>query len=221
MDGYFPILVDVKGKRCLVVGGGQVAERRIASLLEAKAQIVVISPAFSAQIDAWLRDGLIKGERRSYASGDNAGAFLVLAATDSPEVNDLVCRDASRCGQLINMCERPELGSFIVPSTIRRGRLLISVSTSGASPTVAASIRRQIEADYGDEYEIYLDFLSEFRLKVQELVKDTNQRHEWLRAVLRLNVLEKIRSGEFEDWKRDLLLSLQEEPDAQQLGLLS
>lgn len=221
MEGYFPILVDVKGKRCLVVGGGQVAERRIASLLEAKAQVTVVSPSFSQQIGAWVRDGIVEGRQRPYETGDGAGAFLVVAATDAADVNDRICGDAMRAGQLINMCERPELGNFIVPSTVRRGKLVISVSTSGASPTVAAAIRRQIEAEFGDEYEIYLDFLSEFRLRVQELVKDTNQRHEWLRAVLRLNVLDKIRSGEFAEWKRELLRSLQEEPDALRLGLFS
>lgn len=221
MEGYFPILVDVKGKLCLVVGGGQVAERRIASLLEAKARVAVVSPTFSERIAGWLQEGKIEGRQRSYETGDNEGAFLVVAATDSAEVNDRICGDAMRAGQLINMCERPERGNFIVPSTVRRGRLVISVSTSGASPTVAAAIRRQIEAEFGDEYEIYLDFLSEFRLKVQELVKDTNQRHEWLRAVLRMNVLDKIRSGEFDAWKRELLRSLREEPDALRLELLS
>jgi precorrin-2 dehydrogenase / sirohydrochlorin ferrochelatase len=143
---------------------------------------------------------------------------LVVAATDSTGVNDEICRIAVQDGRLLNMAEHPEQGDFIVPSVVRRGKLVIAVSTQGASPTVAAAIRRQIETSFGEEYEVYLDFLSEFRLKVQQLVKDTKMRQEWFRAVLQEDLLDKIRSGEFEVWKSQVLEQLSHPAGAFSIG---
>lgn len=210
MEGYFPILLRLEGRPCLVVGGGPVAERRIASLLEAKAQVKVVSPSLTEPISRWADEGRIEAVRRRYLPRDQAGMYMVVAATDSAEVNHAVQELAKEHNRLVNMAERPELGDFIVPSVVRRGKLVIAVSTLGASPSVAASIRRQIETSFGEEYEVYLDFLSEFRLKVQEMVKDTNVRQEIFRAVLQANLLEMIRKGEFEAWKRQVLAELQE-----------
>ncbi|WP_438444357.1 precorrin-2 dehydrogenase/sirohydrochlorin ferrochelatase family protein [Gorillibacterium sp. sgz5001074] len=205
MEGYFPILLKVQDKSCLVVGGGPVAERRIASLLDAKAKVKVVSPRLTEPIWAWVREGRIEAEERPYEPSDQDGMYLVVAATDSTPVNDEVCRAAARANRLINMAEHPERGDFIVPSVVRRGKLVIAVSTQGASPSVAAAIRRQIETSFGQEYEIYLDFLSEFRLKVQDLVKDTKMRQEWFRAVLQEDLLDKIRRGQFEGWRSQVM----------------
>lgn len=212
MEGYFPILLKLEGKLCLVLGGGPVAERRIASLLEAKARVKVVSPLLTETIAGWAADGLITVEARTYQPEDQDEAYIVVAATNSPEVNEAVRKDAMAANRLVNMAERPERGDFIVPSVVRRGKLVIAVSTLGASPSVAAAVRRQIETSFGQEYEIYLDFLSEFRLKAQQLVKDTNVRQEWFRAVLDMDLLDKIRSGQFESWKRQLLDELQQHP---------
>lgn len=209
MEGYFPILLKLEDKRCLVVGGGQVAERRIGSLLEARAEVKVVSPKLTPKIRQWAEQGLVVVEERSYRAEDQDGAYLVIAATNSPEVNDAVWEQARAAGRLVNMAERPERGDFIVPSVVRRGKLVIAVSTLGASPSVAASIRRRIESSFGEEYELYLDFLGEFRLKVQELVKDTNVRQEWFRAVLQTDLPELIRRGEFEAWKQRVLDELE------------
>lgn len=218
MEGYFPILLKLENKTCLVVGGGKVAERRIASLLEAKARVKAVSPRMTETIRRWADEGLIEAAERAYEPSDQQGVYMVVAATDSEEVNESVCRLAASEGRLVNMAERPELGDFIVPSVVRRGKLVIAVSTLGASPSVAASIRRQIETSFGEEYEVYLDFLSEFRLKVQELVKDTNQRQEWFRAVLQADLLDMIRRGEFEGWKRQVLERLHENPETFSIG---
>lgn len=218
MEGYFPILLKLENKVCLVVGGGQVAERRIASLLEAKAKVKVVSPTLTETLRRWADEGRIEAVERNYEPADQSNVYMVVAATDSGDVNDEVCRRAAADGRLVNMAERPELGDFIVPSVVRRGKLVIAVSTLGASPSVAASIRRQIETSFGEEYEVYLDFLSEFRLKVQELVKDTKQRQEWFRAVLQADLLDRIRRGEFESWKRQVLERLRENPETFSIG---
>jgi len=218
MEGYFPVLLKVEGKSCLVVGGGQVAERRVASLLDAKAWVTVVSPRVCEGLLELEKEGRITVKRKVYEDGDEKGAFLVIAATDSEGTNGEVCHNALEKGSLVNMAERPELGNFIVPSVVRRGKLVIAVSTLGASPSVAISVRKKLEADFGEEYEIYLDFLSEFRLKVQELVKDTKQRHEWFREIMKLDLLGKIRSGEFEAWKREVLEGLSRSPATFELG---
>lgn len=213
MEGFFPILVDVKGKSCAVIGGGKVAERRIASLLQAGAAVKVISPEFNPAIAGWIRQGAVKGIQREYRPADIEDAFLVIAATDSAAVNDQVCADAREKGLLVNRAERPETGNFIVPSVVRRGKLVIAVSTLGASPSVAAQIRREIEASIKPEYETVLDFLSEFRLKVQELVKDTAERQNLFRTVLKLDLIEKVRAGTFEEWKSQVMKRLTDDPD--------
>ena len=201
MEGYFPVLLRLEDKPCLVVGGGPVAERRIASLMEAKAKVRVVSPRITGAIRQWAEEGVLEAVERAYLPGDQDGMYLVVAATDDAGVNDAVLELARRHNRAVNMVERPELGDFIVPSVVRRGKLVIAVSTLGASPSVAASVRRQIEACFGEEYETYLDFLSEFRLRTQELVQDTRARQELYRSVLQENVLEKIKNGEFEDWR--------------------
>lgn len=218
LEGYFPIMLKMQGKSCLVVGGGAVAERRIASLLEAKAKVKVVSPTFTDTIKQWVVEGQIEAIERPYADEDQLGAYLVIAATDNRQVNDAVNRLAAAEGRLANMAERPELGDFIVPSVVRRGKLVIAVSTMGASPSVAASIRRKIEHSFGEEYEVYLDFLSEFRLKVQQLVKDTKQRQEWFRAVLAVDILDKIRQGEFDSWKLHVMERLSRDPETFSIG---
>lgn len=205
MEGYFPILLKMQDRPCLVVGGGPVAERRIASLLEAKARVKVVSPQLTDVIREWAAEGRIEALERRYAPADQEGMYLVVAATDSTDVNEDVCRLAAGENRLVNRAEKPELGDFIVPSVVRRGKLVIAVSTQGASPSVAAAIRKQIETSFGEEYEIYLDFLSEFRLKVQHLVKDTKKRQDWFRAVLQEDLLDKIRKGEFESWKNRVM----------------
>ncbi|MDF2927613.1 MAG: bifunctional precorrin-2 dehydrogenase/sirohydrochlorin ferrochelatase [Paenibacillaceae bacterium] len=218
LEGYFPILLKLENKPCFVAGGGLVAERRIASLLEAKAKVKVVSPAFTDAILQWADEGLIEAIVRLYEPEDQDGAYLVIAATNSAEVNERIRARAAASGQLVNMAERPERGDFIVPSVVRRGKLVIAVSTLGASPIVAASIRREIEASFGEEYEIYLDFLSEFRLKVQELVKDTKVRQECFRTLLQADLLGMIRSGRFEGWKRQVLEELHANPAAFSAG---
>ncbi|MDF2936258.1 MAG: siroheme synthase [Paenibacillaceae bacterium] len=205
MEGYFPVLLRLEDKPCLVVGGGSVAERRIASLLEARARVRVVSPVITELIGSWAEEGRLEAVQRVYRPEDQEGMYLVIAATDHACVNNEVLELARRNNRPVNMVERPELGDFIVPSVVRRGKLVIAVSTLGASPSVAASVRREIEACFGEEYEAYLDFLSEFRLLAQERVSDTRVRQALYRSVLQENVLEKIKNGEFEEWKNRIM----------------
>ena len=141
----YPIFLDLSGRRCVVVGGGEVASRKARKLLQARARVVVISPEIRAELERTAAE--IK--RRPYREGDLAGAQLAFAATNSREVNAAVAREAKGRGVPVNVADEPSEGDFAVPSTLRRGRLQVAVSTGGASPTLARRIREELEEAFG------------------------------------------------------------------------
>ena len=204
---YYPIWLDLSGKRCVVVGGGSVAERKIAALLNSNAYVIVISPGITPVISEWIDKGQLEGILEGYDSQHSMDAFLVIAATSSTKVNEQVYEDAVARGQLINRVDCPEQSNFIVPAVIRRGKLTMAVSTSGASPSLAGEVRHKLEQEYGHEYEPYLDFLSELRFLVQQRIADPTQRRKILKEVLALDILAWIREGSFEKdvWLKRLL----------------
>jgi precorrin-2 dehydrogenase / sirohydrochlorin ferrochelatase len=204
---YYPIWLDLKGKSCVVVGGGQIAERKIIALLEAEADVTVISPLVTPVITEWIEKGQVKGILKGYGSQYSTNAFLVIAATNLTDINEQVYADANARGQLVNRVDSPEHGNFIMPAVIRRGKLSLAISTSGASPALAAEIRQKLGNEYGKEYESYVDFLGELRLLVQEQVDDSQQRKRILKEVLEMDILTSIREGSFdkEMWLRRLL----------------
>ncbi|MBP1995942.1 precorrin-2 dehydrogenase/sirohydrochlorin ferrochelatase family protein [Paenibacillus eucommiae] len=211
MKLYYPLMLDLKARKCLIVGGGLVAERKIGSLLVAGAAITVVSPDFTAAIEAKGSSGELVLHRRIYDSEDIQGFSLVIAATDLAHVNKQIAQDASKEGIWVNVVDQPELSSFIVPSVVRRGKLTLSVSTGGASPGTARRIAAELESAYGQEYEIYLDFLSEMRLKVQDTVKDRQSRQTIFKQMLDWDVLEKIRNGTFTAWRQEKLDSFEQD----------
>lgn len=132
----------------MVVGGGAVADRKARKLLQARAEVVVISPEVSPALESMAIEIL----RRRYAPGDLEGAFLAFAATDSREVNEAVSGEARERNIPINVADKPSEGDFALPSTLRRGRLQVAVSTGGASPTLAQRIRKELEEIFGHEW---------------------------------------------------------------------
>lgn len=132
----------------MIVGGGEVANRKARKLLQARARVVVISP----EVRPELASMAVEVRRRPYAEGDLEGAFLVFAATDLREVNAAVVREARERGIPVNVADEPSEGDFAVPSTLRRGQLQVAVSTGGASPTLARRIRRELEDAFGYEW---------------------------------------------------------------------
>ena len=149
---YYPIFLDLAGRRCLVVGGGTVALRKVEALLEHQAIVKVISPKLSSQLEKMASENTIEIEARQYRSGDLEGAFLVIAATDNAEVNGRVSRDARRLGLLINVVDDAARSNFIVPSSLSRGDITIAISTAGTSPALARKIRTELEDYFGAEY---------------------------------------------------------------------
>ncbi len=144
----YPIFLDLSGRRCVVVGGGEVANRKARKLLQARARVVVISPEIGAELESVA----VEVHRRPYGEGDLEGAYLAFAATNSREVNAAVAREAEERGIPVNVADRPSDGDFAVPSTLRRGRLQVAVSTGGASPTLARRIKDELEELFGPEW---------------------------------------------------------------------
>ena len=175
MPRYYPIYLDVKGKRCVVVGGGEVAYRKALGLKEIGAEVVVIAPEFYKELRSERGVTLL---RQKYSGECLAGAFLVIAATDDKEVNQKVWEDAQRHGLLENVVDQPGLCNFIVPSVVNRGELQISISTGGASPALAKRIRQELEDLFGPEYSELTRLLSKLRPLVISSVKEEGKRRQ-------------------------------------------
>ena len=187
---YYPILLNLQGKKCIVVGGGKVAERKALSLLKSGAKITVISPECTVRLKKENLTGRIKYISRRYKNGDLKNAFLVIAATDAGETNRKISEDAP---YLVNVVDMPLLCNFIVPSVVRRGPLTISVSTSGVSPSLARTIKKELEGLYGREFEKHLNYIKKIRVRSLAGIKNNEERIKFLRG-LSLNAWKKLRS---------------------------
>ena len=200
--GYYPIAVDLAGKRCLIVGGGEVALRKARSLVEAGAGVAVIArepdPRF-AEMES------VEVAARGYASGDVSGCALVFAATDDRNVNAQVAEDATRCGALVNVADDPELCSFIAPAVVRRGGLMIAVTTSSKSPALSRRIRMEIEERYGPEYAAFVELLGEMRDRVKAAYRTQEEREAAFGRLLDCGILELLREGKLDEAREKAL----------------
>jgi len=164
--GYIPIFFDVTGRPCIVIGGGEVAARKVESLIEAGARVTVVSPRLSPSLQAAVARGLVTHIARDYAPGDIKGCVLAYAATDDPKLHRELAAEARTLGIPINVADVPELCSFIAPAVVKRGALQIAISTSGASPAFAARIRRELDDRFGAEYALTLDLMRAARRRL-------------------------------------------------------
>ncbi|WP_165972107.1 precorrin-2 dehydrogenase/sirohydrochlorin ferrochelatase family protein [Paenibacillus piri] len=214
---YYPLMLDMKGKNCVIVGGGTVAQRKAEALLEAGAEVTLISPSFTAQLEQRALSGEMPPRliRERYRPGmpELGEAFLVFAATDVTEINSAVRLEAESLGKLVTVANDAAGSGFIVPAVVRRGKLVIAVSTEGASPGTARKVKRELEQMFGDEYETYLELLQQLRVLVQSIVGDTAERQAIFRAILDLELLAWIRSGRFDEQAgRELALRIAADP---------
>ena len=159
----FPMFVKLEGRRCLVVGAGTVAEGKIRSLLDAGASVQVVAPQAVMHIQKWAWEGTIGWSARGFQSHDLDGAFLVITATSSPDVNARVFKEAREKKVLCNSVDDPENCDFYYPAVVRRGDLQIAISTNGRSPALAQRLRQELEEQFGPEYEAWVKELGEAR----------------------------------------------------------
>ncbi|MCX5858805.1 MAG: bifunctional precorrin-2 dehydrogenase/sirohydrochlorin ferrochelatase [Proteobacteria bacterium] len=160
---YYPINLNCVNRPCLVVGGGEVAERKVRGLLAAGARVRVISPGLSPVLESLARDGKITVERRPYRQGDLQGMFLVLAATDDPAVTRGLVEEARDLPCLLNLADLPAESDFILPALLERGDLTVGFSTSGRCPALAQWLRDRLADEIGAEYEKLTALLGDFR----------------------------------------------------------
>ncbi|PEB78020.1 precorrin-2 dehydrogenase [Bacillus cereus] len=180
----YPLTVRVDKKRVVVIGGGKVAGFKIVPLLKQGADIIVISTELDANLVKLVEEKQIRWYQREYEKSDIDDAFLVVAATSDSVLNEQIAEDAS-ANQLVNVITNPESGNVHFPAAIHRGLLNVAVSTGGASPKLAKKIRDDIANKYDENYESYLDFLYEVRIKVKELQVEKRKKNILLQEVLK------------------------------------
>jgi precorrin-2 dehydrogenase / sirohydrochlorin ferrochelatase len=152
MSNLFPMFLKLDGKRCLVVGAGNVGEPKIAGLIDTGAHIRVVALRASPTVQEWAKAANIALELRTFSVDDLNGVFLVVVATASPELNEFIYREAQRRNILCNVVDVPEYCDFYYPAVVRRGDLQIAISTNGQSPSLAQKLRQQLEQQFGPGY---------------------------------------------------------------------
>jgi len=162
----FPLFLKLRGRRCLVVGAGKISEGKIRGLLEAGAKVRVVAPKATTQILQWDKRKKLRLEQRRFRPSDLNGAFLIVAATNSPGVHRQIYREARARNVLCNIVDVPPLCDFYYPAVLRRGHLQIAISTAGASPSLARRLREEMEATFVPEYKDWLKHLSRERKKI-------------------------------------------------------
>jgi precorrin-2 dehydrogenase/sirohydrochlorin ferrochelatase len=196
---YFPVFLDLRERSCVVVGGGHVAERKALSLLEAGANVTVISPSLTDKLHELSTSGKITHLAKTFEAEDIAGAYIVIAATNVPDVNAGIGRLCKKKQILVNVVAPPGEGSFIVPSVVDRGALLIAISTSGESPALSKKIRMELEKKFGPEYELFLQRMSILRSRLMGQTKDESERGRIFQAIANSDVIDLLRQGKIHE----------------------
>jgi precorrin-2 dehydrogenase/sirohydrochlorin ferrochelatase len=176
----FPMFVKLEGRRVLVVGAGGVGEAKIESLLETSASVLVVAPKATPRVREWAREGRIDWQPREYRPADFAGVFLVIAATGSPALHDEIYAEARSRGVLCNAVDEPQRCDFYFPAVVRRGELQIAISTGGLSPALAQRLRKELEQQFGPEWEAWVAQLGRAREELQSIPMPPEQRRRLL-----------------------------------------
>ena len=162
----FPLFLKLENRPCLVVGAGNIAESKIAGLLEANAAVRVIAPEATPQVQSWAQAANLDWRQRPFQPADLQGMFLVVAATSSTPVHEEIFAEARRLGVLCNVVDVPHLCDFYYPAVVRRGSLQIAISTAGESPALAQRLRKELEIQFGPEYEAWVAAIGRARAEI-------------------------------------------------------
>lgn len=209
---YYPVFLDLNGRRCIVVGGGGVAMRKVNALLDFGALVEVISPRLCAGLKQLQEHKKINVTERGFKPGDLRGAFIAIAATSSPRTNAAVAAEGLQYSVPVNVVDDPAHCDFILPSYCRRGGVTLAVSTSGMGPALARKIRSKLEKEIGPEYETLAIIVKEVRLQLKkEKVKVSGSRWQQALDLDRLTAL--IRQGRKTEAKKLLLDRLKQIDD--------
>lgn len=168
MPNYYPVMLDVRGRQAIVIGGNSIAAEKAAALVASGADVSVLSQEFCAELLAQAEQKRVTLLPKAYEPGDLARAFVVIAVTNNPRLIELIWAETQERGQLVNIVDVPEYCSFILPSVLRRGQLTIAVSTEGASPSLAKRIRQSLEEFLPPSYSTYIQLAALARAYLRE-----------------------------------------------------
>jgi precorrin-2 dehydrogenase/sirohydrochlorin ferrochelatase len=165
---YYPVFLDIAGKPAVIIGGGLVALRKVEGLLDAGAQVTVVSPTLHPDLDALVAAGRVKHVAREYSPGDLEGHLLAFVGTDDRSVNAAVAREGKQRGVWVNAVDDPPNCDFIMPSIVRRGDIILAVSTSAGSPAMARKLREDLQELLTEEYALMLDLATQVRQELRD-----------------------------------------------------
>jgi precorrin-2 dehydrogenase / sirohydrochlorin ferrochelatase len=199
---YYPAMLDLRGRRAIVIGGGKIAARKATELAGCGAHVEVIDPAPSAEMEALARNETVTITRAAYRNGDLADASVAIVATNDIAVQKAAWNEAQRRGILVNTVDEVNRCSFIAPSILRRGPLTIAVSTDGTNPSLARRIRERLEAQFPQAYGPFLELAAHARQRLRDAGIDYNERDRFMGELVTSEVLALIGSANEEDAKR-------------------
>lgn len=202
---YYPLFADLEGRRCVVVGGGLVAQRKVAMLLRCGARVTVVSPSVTNWLSAYARQGRIQHISRRARSTDVRGAWLVCAATDDQRINEQVYRTATQRRIFTNVVDQKPLCSFIAPAIFTRGSLMVAVSTGGVSPSLSKKIRDELAQRVGAEYVPLLRLLANLRGIAKRRLPRYEDRKRFFDQIVRGYVVELVRAGKRREARAEAL----------------
>ena len=192
---YYPVNLDIKKRKCLVVGGGRVGTRKVLTLLDCGARVTVVSPDAREKLIELANRGAITLEKRQYRETDLDGMFLVVGTTDDEELNRQISIAAEKHNMLCNIADRPKVCNFILPSIVSRGDLTISISTSGKSPALAKKLRIELEEQFGNEYAELLRLMGAIREKLLKQKHEPEAHKHLFEQLISRNLVDMIRDA--------------------------
>ena len=196
MSEFYPAFLNLSSQKCLVIGGGAVAERKIKHLLRCCAEVHVVSPDLTPFLSDLVEQGRIIYFKRKFLPQDINAMFVVISAAGDKEVNSYLASQCLNNKFLLNIVDDPRKCNFFMPSILKRGKLQIAISTSGASPLLAHKLRKRLEDEFGNEYEQFLDILAEARKEVFLNVAEPEKRKQIYQALIDSDILELLKTGD-------------------------
>ncbi len=176
----YPIFLKLEGHKVLIVGGGRVAEEKAEAVLRSATDVTVLAPRLTPRLQLWAQQGLVKHAMEEYRPGAARGYFLVIAATDSEQVNHEVYAEGKADGALCNAVDDPAHCDFYAPAVVNRGDFQIAISTGGKSPALAQRVRRKLEQDFGPEYGPWTAWLGRMRAALRAVLPPSERRKHLL-----------------------------------------
>ncbi len=196
MKAYPIFLIGLNDRRCIVVGGGQEAERKVGGLLDCDAAVTLISTKVTPQLNTWAEAGSISWIGRGYQTGDFEGAYLVIAERSDAETNARIWAEAEAENALVNVMDDVPNCNFIAGSVVRQGSLTVSISTAGAAPVLAVRLRQRLERELGAEYATFLDLMQALREPLATRYPDFEERRALWYELVDSDILDLLRTGE-------------------------